>query len=52
MLLGKSGGHQLVAPEKNEAGGPEQKKKCLAVDVSDDESKIQCCKYQYCVVRG
>jgi len=26
MLLGKSGGHQLVAPEKNEAGGPEQKK--------------------------
>ena len=34
---------------KNEAAGPKQKKKkCLAVDVSGDESKIQCCKDQYC----
>ena len=32
---------------KNEAAGPKQKR-CLAVDMSGDESKIQCCKDQYC----
>ena len=33
---------------KNEVTGPKQKRPS-AVDVSGDESKIQCCKDQYCI---
>ena len=33
---------------KNEAAGPKWKQ-CCDLDVSDDESKIQCCKEQYCI---
>ena len=33
---------------KNEAAGPKQKQPSL-LDVSDGESKIQCCKEQYCI---
>ena len=33
---------------KNEAAGPKWKQ-CLVVDVSGDESKVQCCKEQYCI---
>ena len=36
------------SPRKDEAAGPTQKR-CSAVDVSADESKIQCCKGQYCI---
>ena len=35
-------------PRKNEAAGP-KRKWCSVVDVPGDESKIQCCKEQYCV---
>ena len=34
------------SPRKDEAAGPTQKR-CSAVDVSADESKIQYCKEQY-----
>ena len=33
---------------KNEAAGPKWKQHSV-VDVSADESKIQCCKEQYCI---
>ena len=33
---------------KNEVAGPKQKQPSL-LDVSDGESKIQCCKEQYCI---
>ena len=33
---------------KNEVAGPKQKQ-CSAVGVSGGESKVQCCKKQYCV---
>ena len=33
---------------RNEEAEPKQKQ-CPAVDVSDDESKVQCCKEQYCI---
>ena len=36
------------SPRKNEAAGP-KRKWCSAVDVSGDESKIRCCKEQYCI---
>ena len=50
MLLWKSAGHQLAVPEKMKQLG-QSRKKCLAVDVSGDESKIPllCCKGQYCI---
>ena len=32
---------------KNE--GMEPKQKCPVVDVTDDRSKVQCCKEQYCI---
>ena len=32
----------------NEAAGPKQIR-CSVVDVSGDESKIQCCREQYCI---
>ena len=35
-------------PRKNEAAGP-KRKWCSVVDVPGDESKIQCCKEQYCI---
>ena len=34
--------------KKNEAAGPKQKWRSF-VDVSSDESKIRCCKEQYCI---
>ena len=37
------------ASRKNEAAGPKWKQHSV-VDVSADESKIQCCKEQYCIV--
>ena len=47
MLLGKSGGQLLIAPERMKRLGLKQK--CLSVvDVSGGESKVQCCKEQYC----
>ena len=46
MLLGKSGGQLLIAPERTKRLGLKQK--CLSfVDVSGGESKVQCCKEQY-----
>ena len=33
---------------KNEEAGPKQKC-CSAVDTSGGESKVQCCKEQYCI---
>ena len=33
---------------KEEAAGSKQER-CSVVDVSGDESKIQCCKQQYCI---
>ena len=36
------------SPRKNEATGPKQKWHSVA-DVSGDESKIRCCKEQYCI---
>ena len=36
------------SPRKNEVSRPKGKR-CSAVDVSGDESKIQCCKVQNCI---
>ena len=36
------------SPRTNEAAGPKQVG-CSVVDMPDDESKIQCCKEQYCI---
>jgi len=36
------------SPRMNEAAGPKQVQHSV-VDVSGDESKIQCCKEQYCI---
>ena len=36
------------SPRKKEAAGPKQKW-CSVVNVSGDESKIRCCKEQYCI---
>ena len=33
---------------KNEVAGPKWKQ-CSVVDMSDGESKVQCCKEQYCI---
>ena len=44
MLLEISG---EITPEKNEAMEPKQKQH-LVVDVTGDESKVRCCKEQYC----
>ena len=35
--------------EKSREIAPEGKKSCPVVDVSGGESKVQCCKEQYCV---
>ena len=40
---GKSGGQLLIAPERMKQLGQR-----LVVDVSGDDSKVQCCKEQYC----
>ena len=47
MLLRKSGSQLLAAPE-SEVAGPKQKR-CSVVDISGGESKVQCCKEQYCI---
>ena len=39
MLLGKSRGQLLIAPETNEGAGPKQKRH-VAVDVSGGEIKV------------
>ena len=33
---------------KNEVAGPKQKR-CSVLDMSGGESKVQCCKEQYCI---
>ena len=43
MPLGKSRGQLLIAPERMKQLGQR-----LVVDVSGDDSKVQCCKEQYC----
>ena len=43
MLPRKSGGQLLIAPERMKQLGQR-----LDVDVSGDDSKVQCCKEQYC----
>ena len=48
MLLGKTRGQLLIVPERNEVSGPKWKR-CSVVDVSDGESKVWCCKEQYCI---
>ena len=45
MLLGKTTTNSF---RKNEAAGSKWKQHSV-VDVSGDESKIQCCKEQYCI---
>ena len=45
---GEGQGAITNSPRKNESAGPKQKW-CSAVDVSDGESKVQCCKEQYCI---
>ena len=48
MLLGKSGGQLLIAPERMKPSGPKWKQHSV-VDVSDGEHNVQCCKEQYCI---
>ena len=38
----------INSSKKNEGTGPKQKR-CSVVNVSGGESKIRCCKEQYCV---
>ena len=45
MILEISG---EIALEKNEEMEPKQKQ-CPVVDVTDDGSKVQCCKEQHCI---
>ena len=45
MLLGKTTTNSF---RKNDAAGSKWKQHSV-VDVSGDESKIQCCKEQYCI---
>ena len=44
------GAHMLLRnnSRKNEEVEPKQKQ-CPGVDVTDDGSKVQCCKEQYCI---
>ena len=48
MLLGEEWKAITNNSRKYEAAGPKWKQ-CCDLDVSDDESKIQCCKEQYCI---
>ena len=43
-----TGEEQRNSSRKHEQAGPNQKR-CSAVDVSGDESKVQCCKEHYCI---
>jgi len=43
-----TGEEQINSSKKNEEAEPKQKQP-LVVDVSGGESKVQCCKEQYCV---
>ena len=45
MLLGKTSGQLLIAPERMKR----KQKHCPAVDVSGGESKVQFHKEQYCI---
>ena len=42
------GEEQRNSPRRNEEAEPKQKQ-YLVVDVSGGESKVQCCKTQYCI---
>ena len=52
MLLGKSRGQLLIAPERmkwlDENGNAAQLWMYLVMDVSGGKSKVRCCKEQYC----
>ena len=48
MLLRKTSGQLLIVPERMKRLGPKQKW-CSALDVSGGESKVWCCKEQYCI---
>ena len=48
MLLGKSRGQLLVSPERMKEEAGTKQKWCSVVDVSGGETKVQCCKEQYC----
>ena len=43
-----TGEEQINSSKKNEEAEPKQKQP-LVVDVSGGESKVQCCKEQYCI---
>ena len=43
-----TGKEQRNNPRKNEETEPKQNQ-CPVVDVTDDRSKVQCCKEQYCI---
>ena len=45
MLLGKSGGQLLIAPERMKRLG--QSGNCSVVNVSGSKRKVRCCKEQY-----
>ena len=45
---GEEQGAITNSSRKNDSAGPKQKR-CLVVDVSDGESKVQYCKEQYCI---
>ena len=40
-----------ITPKKNEETEPKQKQQPF-VDVTDDGSKVRCCKEQYCIGTG
>ena len=48
ILQGKSRGELPVTPRMKETAGPSQIR-CSVVAVSGDESKLCCCKEQYCI---
>ena len=39
---------RCISSRKNEVAGPKQKQ-CSVLDMSGGESKVQCCKEQYCI---
>ena len=48
---GEEKGAVTNSSRKNEVAGP-KRKKCSVVDVSGGESKVRCCKEQYCIEPG
>ena len=47
MLIGKSRGQLLIAPERMKRLD-QSRNNAQLLDVSGGESKVQCCKEQYC----